>query len=262
MSKHLRVVLVLAGLLIACAEDKAVGEQKLSTLPKNAEAAAQEILGDTLAFHSVVHAVYGRVKGELKANPDVLLDELVREPWMDSTLGLWGTYDVENELGEVLQGTDWEHIKLNARASSALDLFSSFVAEPRAKLSQPLKEIILDNLADSYWDLAAVLTSTGSVELENAYHFAPMFNIIASARIIALATQGYGVESLEEIYAQTIEIDERLVGSSVDNLGTLSDYIASRFSGTTASAREKNEADPIAYTIRRMIGEQRAALEQ
>lgn len=261
MSKHLRVVLILTCLLIACAEDNSVGEQVLPALPEDAEAAAHDILGDTLAFHSAVHAVYGRVKGELEADPNVLLDELVREPWMDSTLGLWGTYDVEQELGEVMQGTDWEHIKLNARASSALDLFSSFVTEPRANISQPLKEIILDNLADSYWDLAAVLTSTSSVELENAYYFAPTFNIIASARIVGLATQGYNLESLEEIYGQTIEIDERLVGTSADNLGTLSDYIASRYSGT-ASAREKNDADPIAYTIRRMLEEQRAAIEE
>lgn len=257
MSKHF---VVLAVLLIACADDKTVGERLLLTLPEDAEAAAHDILGDTLAFHTAVHAVYGRVKGDLAATPSVLLDELVREPWMDSTLGLWGTYDVEQELGEVQQGTDWEHLELNARASSALDLFSSFVTEPRAELSQPLQEIILDNLADSYWDLAAVLTSTGSVELENAYYFAPMFNIIASARIIGLATQGYDIESLEEIYAQTIEIDERLVGRSADKLGTLSDYIASRYSGT-ASAREKHAADPIAYTIRRMLEEQRAAIE-
>jgi hypothetical protein len=164
----------------------------------------------------------------------------------------------------VLREIAWEHRKLNVGASVALNFFSLLLVDPRERQSQARTEITLDNLAESYWDLAAALTSTGSVELENAYYLAPMFNLIASSRIVALATQGYGVESLEEIYAQTIEIDERLVGTgsgtSAENLGTLSNYIASRYAGT-ASVREKNEADPVAYTIRRMLEEQRAAIQ-
>jgi hypothetical protein len=72
VTKHLQVVLVPALLLIACAEDNGAGEQVLPTVPEDAEAAAHEILGNTLAFHTAVHAVYGRVKGDLEANPSVL----------------------------------------------------------------------------------------------------------------------------------------------------------------------------------------------
>lgn len=261
VSSDFRAVLALAAcLLTGCAGDPYTQTQSppraLASLPGNAEIAAQSILRHTLAYHSAVYAIYQRVQGELEANPYALIDELNREIEAGRHVVGGDLDSVAEELLDHMQGAR-DEVKLVAEIYHLIHRYMDLVKDPRGKEVDP------DMYYGYTWDsigpgsaLRTILESPFPEHRESVYYFAPSYSFVESTRLVIDTMTGSKAASQRADIAEVVETNQYVLGDT----GALDEYVASHYAGE-ASVREKNDADPVIYSLRRMLAEQQAALE-
>jgi len=253
-------VCLLMSVLTACADtDGGESELALPGSPANAEAAAEGVLLASMTLNSVVNSAFGRVKADLEADPLALYGEI------DRALQEQGRTRVE-----IIEAAARELLPLAQQAEEerlALDIYAS-VMRLAEVISSPREGISWQRLGN-YLDDATLIHSRLDVKFyaesperrRSAYYFAPAYNVVTSTQIVAMAADTFERSTIELVYKDAIEFNERLVGSGeADDLGYLSDWVASQTPGS-ASMREKNDKDPIVYSVRRALAEQQRALD-
>jgi len=237
----------------ACAEES-TDEQTLP-LPGDAETAAMSVLRHTLAYHSAVTAAYGRVQGELETNRYALVDAI--DESRDAVEG--DPARVTEELLEHMQSAV-EDVKLVAEVYHLFRSYVDLVKDLRQYEVEPAPyDDYLWSSIEQRAAMDAIITSLSPENSERAYYLVPAYNMLAIMRLVLDASTTGDADDLRAEISDAIQVNEYAVSSGADDLGALSLYVSSRYSGN-ASAREKNDADPVVYSIRRMLAEQRAAL--
>lgn len=258
MFTRLRVVLAFVACVAAACANEGDGEQTLP-LPGDVEVAATQILRHTLAYHSAATSTYSRVKGELEANRYVLLDELQREIEEGRHTVGGDLESVAEELLEHMQGAR-EDVKLVAEVYYLIQRYIALVSDPRAVEPEAYDEYLWDSI-EQRAAMSAIVNPYAPESSERAYYITPAYNFIAITRLVLYASRRGDASDVRSELTDAITTNRAAVGSGEDDeLGLLSTYVTSRYAGD-ASAREKSDADPVVFSIRRMLAEQEATLE-
>lgn len=241
----------------ACANEEN-GEQTLP-LPGDVEVAANQLLRHTLAYHSAAISTYSQVKGELEDNRFALVDALQREI-DESRFTVGGDLEsVAEELLEHMQGAR-EDVKLVAEVYYLMQRYIDLLSDPHAAEPEAIDDYLWDSV-DQRAAMSAIVNPHAPESSERAYYMTPAFNFIAITRLVLFASRRGDAGDVRSEITDAIRTNRDAVGTGeADELGLLSTYVTSRYAGD-ASAREKNDADPVVYSIRRMLAEQEAALE-
>ena len=234
-------------LVSGCASDDKTVEKIVPQL--SAEEAADSALHASLKLMSTVHTVYADVKNELETNQFALVDG-VTEALKDEPDTL---RDLQDELGAQLEGSGNEELSRNV--VKQLYLFEELMASPHSKIGQGRLTTYADDDDNPYWRLDVILTGDQTDDVKTAYYFAPAYNVLASTRVIALATIHASNSEIERFYKDVIATNQHLVGDADEkDLGRLHDFVSARIEGGY-------DTDPVVYVIRRSLDEEQRAIE-
>jgi hypothetical protein len=258
MFTRVRVVFALVACVAAACATEENGEQTLP-LPGDVEVAANHILRHTLAYHSAATSTYSRVKGELEEDRYALVDELQREIEEGRHTVGGDLESVAEELLEHMQGAR-EDVKLVAEVYYLIQRYIDLVSDPHAAEPEAFDDYLWDSI-EQRAEMSAIVNPLAPESSERAYYITPAFNFIAITRLVLYASRRGDAGDVRAEIDDAIKTNREAVGTGeADELGLLSTYVTSRYAGA-ASAREKNDADPVVYSLRRMLAEQEAALE-
>jgi len=188
-----------------------------------------------------------------------LVEELQREIEESRHIVGGDLESVAEELLEHMQGAR-EDVKLVAEVYYLMQRYIALVSDPRAVEPEAFDGYIWDSI-EQRAAMRGIFNPYAPESSERAYYIAPAFNFIAITRLVVFASRRGDASSVRSELTDAIATNRDAVGTGEeDKLGLLSFYVTSRYAGN-ASTREKNDADPVVYSIRRMLAEQEAALE-